>query len=178
MSCGHDNFTNDCVASTLQTVAEAQERVEEDCRSGCRQAIDELKGHVKNRGFDTIPVLLTCGCNPFSAAGAVRSHSEDRLFKVVKSFLFRVSEVSESTGCATLELLKVIPDHTLFDEMGGDLESRHPQPPTKNCCDSDFDEFLSDELKHAKKIVRTGICVTVDLKRFTSVCCLPPVHTI
>ncbi|WP_019240531.1 MULTISPECIES: CotY/CotZ family spore coat protein [Bacillus] len=176
MSCGHDNFTNDCVSSTLQSVAEAQERIEEDCRSGCRQAIEELNGQIRNRGFDTIPVLLTCGCNPFSAAGCIRSRQEDRLFKVVKSFLFRVSEVSSETGCATLELLKVIPDHTSFEDFDGTLESNQAQSTSQ--CESEFDEFLADELQRAKKIVRTGICVTVDLKAFTSVTCLPPIHTV
>ncbi|MFS0782844.1 CotY/CotZ family spore coat protein [Bacillus sp. 1P06AnD] len=174
MSCGHDKFTNDCVCSTLVSVAEAQERVEDDCRSGCQQAIDELKGRVKIRGFDTIPVLITCNCQPFAGVGALRCGTDDKMFNVIRSFLFRVSEVDEDTCCATLELLKPIVAYHDYESDESEDESRgdhHDQQyPTA------FDEFLA-ALNDAKKIVRTGICITLDLKAATSVTCLPPIHT-
>ncbi len=177
MSCGHDDLTNDCVCSTLRSVAEAQERVEDDCRSGCQQAIDELKGRLKNRGFDTIPVLLTCNCSPFSAVGANRSNSGTRMFNLVRSFLFRVSEVDCDTGCATLELLKPVWHYdrheSSSEETGGEESSGNHRECNK---DTAFDEFL-EHLDKAKKIVRTGICITVDLDKFTSVTCLPPINT-
>lgn len=174
MSCGHDNFSNDCVSSTLKSVAEAQERVEDDCRSGCQQAIDELNGRIKLRGFDTIPVFLTCNCQPFSGVGAHRSRSDNKLFNLIRSFLFRVSDVDEETGCATLELLKPVRhDHDHDDFSDGEREKHDHH---KECFDTAFDEFLH-ELSKAKKVVRTGICVTVDLANFTSVSCLPPINT-
>ncbi|WP_042349468.1 CotY/CotZ family spore coat protein [Bacillus massiliigorillae] len=177
MSCGHNEFSNDCVCSTLISVAEAQERIEEDCRTGCMQSIDELKGRLKMRNFDTIPVLLSCNCNPFSAAGAVRSHCGEKMFNVVRSFLFRVNFVDEDTCCATLELLKPVKFHRHHDESHemshNDSSSHHDN---SDCCETAYDEFL-EALNCAKKIVRTGICVTVDLKAMTAATCLPPIHT-
>ncbi|MGN1401540.1 MAG: CotY/CotZ family spore coat protein [Bacillus sp. (in: firmicutes)] len=174
MSCGHDNLTDDCVLSTLLSVAEAQERVEDDCRTGCQQAIDELNGRQKIKGFDTIPVLLTCNCNPFSGVGAHRSYSGERMFHLIRSFLFRVSEVDEGTGCAILELLKPVSFHGHdFEESSREEEREHHH---EECFTSPFDEFL-DKLNDAKKIIRTGICITVDLTNFTSVTCLPPINT-
>lgn len=166
----HDNFSgdSDCIVSTLLSVAEAQEKVEDDCRSGCQQAIDELKGRSKARNFDTIPVLLTCNCSPFSAAGALRSKNGEDLFKVISSFLFRVNDVDEETGCAALELLLPVTNHEGKEEEFKKNRGRH---------ESAFGQFLED-LDNAKKIVRTGICVTVDLDNITSVSCLPPIHTV
>lgn len=176
MICGHDrndnhdNFSgdSDCIVSTLLSVAEAQEKVEDDCRSGCQQAIDELKGRSKARNFDTIPVLLTCNCSPFSAAGALRSKNGEDLFKVISSFLFRVNDVDEETGCAALELLLPVTNHEGKEEEFKKNRGRH---------ESAFGQFLED-LDNAKKVVRTGICVTVDLDNITSVSCLPPIHTV
>lgn len=176
MGCGHNEFTNDCVCSTLISVAEAQERVEEECRTGCMQSIDELKGHSKVRNFDTIPVLLSCNCNPFSAAGAVRNRCGDKLFNVVRSFLFRVNFVDEDTCCATLELLKPVSFHHHHDESGDSSCNDSSCHECNDRCESAYDEFL-EALNSAKKIVRTGICVTVDLKALTSATCLPPIHT-
>lgn len=174
MSCGHDDFTNDCVCSTLLAVAEAQEKVEEDCRSGCQQAIDELNGRMKIRGFDTIPVMLTCNCNPFSAVGAFRSNCGNKVFHVFKSFLFRVSEVDEETCCATLELLKPITFDREHEESSSESSKHHH---SHDGCGTPFDKFLRD-VEHAKKFARTGMCVTVDLKAFTSVTCFPPINAI
>ncbi|WP_050614348.1 CotY/CotZ family spore coat protein [Bacillus testis] len=173
MSCGHDKFTNDCVCSTLLSVAEAQEKVEDECRTGCQQAIDELNGRVKIRGFDTIPVLITCNCQPFSGVGALRSGYGEKMFNVIRSFLFRVNEVDENTCCATLELLKpVVGYHDDYErEDSADHEYEDQYYPTA------FDEFLA-ALNDSKKIVRTGICITLDLKAATSVTCLPPIHTV
>ncbi len=191
MSCGHDNFdsSDNCVCSTLLAVAEAQDRVEDDCISGCRQAIDELNGRTKIKGFDTIPVLLTIKGRPFFAVGAVRNRNypSDRLFDVEKSFLFRVSEVDGDTCCATLELLETRgsrghKNHS--DDSDDSSSSSSSSSSRKSAFNSqvnrsktdDFEAFL-DDLEDAKKIIRTGVCVTVDLKQFSSVSCLPPVNT-
>ncbi|MGM9923941.1 MAG: CotY/CotZ family spore coat protein [Bacillus sp. (in: firmicutes)] len=178
MSCGQNEYSNDCVCSTLLSVAEAQERVEEDCRTGCMQSIDELKGRLRIRSFDTIPVLISTECNPFSAAGALRSNSGERIFNVVRSFLFRVNYVDEDTCCATLELLRPVTLHHYHDEDSRDEteDDSRDHHHHHDQCDTPYDEFLQ-ALNNAKKIVRTGICVTVDLKTIASVTCLPPIHT-
>lgn len=188
MSCGHDNFnsSDNCVCSTLLAVAEAQDRVEDDCISGCRQAIDELHGRTKIKGFDTIPVLLTIKGRPFFAVGAVRKRNfqSDRLFDVEKSFLFRVSEVDGDTCCATLELLETRGSHGYKNHSSDDSDDSSSSSSRKTAFNSqanrsktdDFEAFL-DDLEDARKIIRTGVCVTVDLKQFSSVSCLPPVNT-
>lgn len=186
MICGNNNSSNyesvnggNCIVSTLMSVAEAQEIVEEDCRSGCQQAIDELKGRLKARNFDTIPVLLTnIGGAPFSGVGALRSKCKDNLFNITRSFLFRVNDVDEETGCAALELLK--PVSFAYDtEEGttGTVAEAGAEGRSRVRHDSAYDEFL-EELSHAKKIVRTGICITVDLADISAVNCLPPIHTV
>ena len=181
MICGNNNSSNreasyggNCIVSTLISVAEAQEIVEEDCRSGCQQAIDELKGRLKARNFDTIPILLTnIGGAPFSGVGALRSKCKDNLFNLTRSFLFRVNDVDEETGCAALELLK--PVSIPYDEEEGAGAKAEGNSRVRH--DSAYDEFL-EELCHAKKIVRTGICITVDLADISAVNCLPPIHTV
>ena len=179
MICGNNNSSTyennnggNCIVSTLMSVVEAQEIVEEDCRSGCQQAIDELRGRLRARSFDTIPVLLTnIGGAPFSGVGALRSKCKDTLFNITRSFLFRVNDVDEETGCAALELLKPVSVAYDSEEEGAAARTTRVQHDTA------FDQFL-EELCNAKKIVRTGICITVDLEDIASVNCLPPIHTV
>ena len=178
MSCGSDIYSEDCVCSTLAAIAEAQEKIEDDCHTGCRRSIEELKGCVKPKGFDTIPVLLTIDGRPFSAVGATRSNSRDHKFNIFKSFLFRVNDVSSGTCCATLELLKPVKGHHDCYESSSSShkhESSSSYKHDNNNC-TDFCDFL-DALEDSDRIVRTGICVTVDLNDFTSVSCFPAVHT-
>jgi len=180
MSCGNDIYSEDCVCSTLAAIAEAQEKIEDDCQTGCRRSIEELKGFVKPKGFDTIPVLLTIDGRPFSAVGATRSHSRGENFNIFKSFLFRVSDVSSGTCCATLELLKPVKGHHWNESSSSSHkhESSSSSSSSKhdysNCMD--FCDFL-DLIENSDKIVRTGICVTVDLNDFTSVSCFPAIDT-
>lgn len=185
MSCGNDKHSDDCVCSTLLAIAEAQEKIEEDSHTGCKRSIEELKGRIKPKGFDTIPVLLTIDGHPFSAVGAVRTTKPDhRLFNIFKSFLFRVNTVNRSTCCATLELLKPANSHPhyqdssssssssqKFEESSSSSSSKHDYPMY-----FEFNNFLS-LLDRSDKIVRTGVYVTVDLKDFTSVSCFPAVLT-
>lgn len=194
MSCGSDKFSNDCVCSTLLAIADAQDKIEHDHHIGCRKSIEELKGHIKSRGFDTIPVLLTVCDTPFSAVGASRHSSHERHFNIFKSFLFRVHEVSENTCCATLELLDPVRKFSPCDESSSSSSSsssscsdHHESSSSSSSSSSshfdfdrdrrsEFNEFLR-KLENSRKIVRTGIFVTVDLKDFTSVSCLPAVFT-
>ncbi|MBD3110162.1 hypothetical protein IEO70_17660 [Bacillus sp. AGMB 02131] len=189
MSCGSDKYSNDCVCSTLLAIADAQDKIEDDCHTGCRRSIEELKGRIKPKGFDTIPVLLTICGTPFSAVGAARHHSShERQFNIFKSFLFRVHDVNENSCCATLELLDPIRNHFPCDESSSSNSRSSEFGPGEHescssshfdfdeeCC-SEFNKFLT-KLENSKKIVRTGIFVTVDLKDFTSVACLPAVIT-
>ena len=178
MSCGNDLYSEDCVCSTLLAIAEAQEKIEEDCQTGCRRSIDELKGCVKPKGYDTIPILLTIEGRPFSAVGATRSKSKDHNFNIYQSFLFRVSDVSRGTCCATLELLKPVKGHHCYESSSSSQNHESSSSSFKHghsdC--TDFCDFL-DLIENSDKIVRTGICVTVDLNDFTSVSCFPAVHT-
>ncbi|WP_157950899.1 CotY/CotZ family spore coat protein [Peribacillus acanthi] len=181
MGCGHHKFSNDCVCDTLAAIADAQDRVDDrnddSCRTSCNMAIEELVNPARTRRnpFDTIPVLLTCGCEPFQGIGVRRDRGGCGIFDVEKSFLFRVSEVDEDSCCATLELLELDPCYTGSDENGTEaLRGGGWAIPVDII--TDFDKFLW-KLKNTDRVLRTGICITVDLKNFTSVSCLPPVRT-
>ncbi|PLS16003.1 spore coat protein [Bacillus sp. M6-12] len=180
MGCGHDKDTKNCVCDTLAAVAAAQDMVDNNngCDASCEIAIGELKGEVLGVTtlFDTIPLLLTCGCEPFMATGALRAMNDNNhknnmaLYDVFQSFLFRVNEVDTDTCCATLELLDI--DNGKGDGRGG----QGGQGGGKNKF-GDFENFIKD-LQKADMIVRTRICITVDLNCFCAVTCLPPVATV
>ncbi|WP_374722666.1 CotY/CotZ family spore coat protein [Peribacillus tepidiphilus] len=181
MGCGHDK-TKECVCDALRAVAEAQDRVDRDCDSSCNRAVKELVGRENRDNFDTIPLLLTCNCKPFEGVGARRSIFGKDLFNVERSFLFRVNKVDKNC-CATLELLEPIDffhdsnsygDESLESSDSSEFNEFHKQG--KKDHQSDFEKFLK-KLDNAKKIKRTGICITCDLNAFTSVSCLPPVET-
>ncbi|RFU69226.1 spore coat protein [Peribacillus saganii] len=171
MGCGHDKDTKNCVCDTLAAVAAAQDMVDNNngCDASCEIAIGELKGEVLGATtlFDTIPLLLTCGCEPFSATGALRNVMDNQnqpLYDVFQSFLFRVNEVDTDTCCATLELLSI------ENGNGGGGNQQN------NAKFLEFEDFFKN-LQRATTIVRTRICITVDLNCFCAVTCLPPVAT-
>ena len=74
MSCGKRKFdTDSCVADILKRVEDAQDEVEDtdgDCDVSCHKSIqDLLAGASTPATFDTIPLILYCGCEPFLVQG-------------------------------------------------------------------------------------------------------------
>ncbi|WP_163102995.1 CotY/CotZ family spore coat protein [Peribacillus alkalitolerans] len=182
MGCGNHRISdsNDCIVDTLAAIADAQDRVDDrddKCRTSCDMSIDELVSPTRSRRnpFDTIPVLLTVEGQPFEGVGARRDRNGCGIFDVVRSFLFRVNDVDEKNGCAQLELLELDPcDNGSDDDDDDRLGGRRWAIPVDIV--TDFDRFLF-RLDNAERVIRSGVCITVDLDDFTSVSCLPPVRT-
>ncbi|WAA13081.1 CotY/CotZ family spore coat protein [Fervidibacillus halotolerans] len=144
-----EKFTN-CVCDTLLSIVEAQDQVENDCQFSCDTAIQELVGGASSP-YNTIPVMLTCKgtCELFVGHGVRRSDETDTELDVINSIVFRVNDVDPETCCATLELLQ--------------------EADTRNRGD------LLKKIEHAD-LEATNVCITVDLKCFCAVTCLPPVN--
>lgn len=162
MSCGKKHFDTDgCVADVLRRVADAQDEVDGndgDCDVSCNRSIQELlAGAVSPTTFDTIPLILYCGCDPFLGTGVrtiSRGASGNPRLQCIESFFFRVTSV-DNKGCAKIELL--VTDDTGNQEL----------PPNAEPCD----QIRGNETE----FFRTGICITVDLSCFCAVVCLDPV---
>ncbi|MDQ0413591.1 CotY/CotZ family spore coat protein [Mesobacillus stamsii] len=151
MSCGSEYYTSNCVCDTLLAIVEAQEKVSPSsgCTDSCATAIQELLNGVVNGTADTIPVILYCKgtCAPFEGLGVARTGVVGTPFAPVSGYIFRVVEVDPETCCAVLEILE---DGT---PLGGTPLSG---------------------LATATALVRTEVCITVDLNCFCGVSCLFP----
>lgn len=161
MSCGKRKFdTESCVADILKRVADAQDEVdndEGDCDVSCHRSIqDLLAGATTPTTFDTIPLILYCGCEPFLGTGVQllqRTNGTTQTLRCIESFFFRVSKVDDN--CAKLELL------TTTEDPNG----------LSKCSDP------CSQINGETTFFRTGICMTVDLDCFCAVVCLDPVAT-
>ncbi|UOR13108.1 CotY/CotZ family spore coat protein [Halobacillus amylolyticus] len=147
----------DCVCDILRDIKAAQDEVAGDncCDYGCKQSIDDLVGGTMGgNGRDTIPVILYCEgtCKPFKGFGGKRCEDNSNNFDVKESFFFRVKDVDDDC-CATLELL-------LSPETGSDCG-----------CECPAEQETED-------LSATGICITVDLKCFCHVTCLPAISAL
>lgn len=151
MSCGKDHHTGSCVCDILKEIAGVQDDIANDCcDTGCEQSINDLLGtNEGGPGLDTVPLLLYCSstCEPFKGYGA---YPRD-ISKKVSSFYFRVKKVSDDC-CAVIELLV---DRS---ELG---QSKNQTCP------------YTQKTDHLRA---TGICITVDLKCFCHVTCLPAIN--
>ncbi|RDU35595.1 hypothetical protein DRW41_17845 [Neobacillus piezotolerans] len=168
MSCGSEFFTSNCVCDTLLAIVEAQDKINpitDECEFGCSRAIQELVGGVNTSGADTIPVILICKstCSPFQAVGVRRdTHSHHTPFEVVCGCVFRVVDVDPETCCATLEILGI-------KKEGGNTDFTLCEDAKHN---SGFG--CVENLNNAKALVRSGVCITVDLNCFCGVSCIFP----
>ncbi|QHE51481.1 CotY/CotZ family spore coat protein [Pontibacillus sp. HMF3514] len=146
MGCGKRHDTGSCVCDILKEIVDAQNDVTDDCNSSCEQSINELMGDVGGNSLDTVPVILYCkDCKPFKGFGARRGEIGD----IRESFIFRVKEVDEDCECALLELLL-------------DPSAKDDKPDSPSCQKTD-------------DLTATGICITVDLRCFCHITCLPAI---
>lgn len=158
MTCGKRKFdTDSCVADILKRVADAQDEVDNDgdCDVSCHKSIqDLLAGATTPNNFDTIPLILYCGCDPFLGTGVrlIRRENSSQVLQCIESFFFRVTSVDDN--CAKLELLST--------------------GTTELCKWSEPCEQINTG---TTTFFRTGICITVDLNCFCAVVCLDPVST-
>ncbi|MBU5468506.1 spore coat protein [Virgibacillus sp. MSJ-26] len=151
--CGKDFDTGSCVCDVLREIADAQSDVVENCcDTSCEQSINDLLGEKDSgSGLDTVPVILYCqdGCKPFKGFGA--GHMPDGTPGPIEaSFIFRVKSVDEDC-CAVLELVRNAEEPCTHSHL-------------KDPADQGTDNLYA-----------TGICITVDLKCFCHVTCLPAV---
>ncbi len=150
--CGKGHHTGNCVCDILKEIAGVQDQIVNDCETGCEQSINDLLGtHDAGPGLDTVPVMLYCSstCEPFKGFGA---YPRDKS-KKVSSFYFRVKKVSEDC-CAVLELLV---DRS---ELAAGADQACP-----------FTQKTGN-------LRATGVCITVDLKCFCHVTCLPAINAV
>jgi len=142
------------VCQIVKQIEKAQAMKSNDDCNAC-----SLIKPVQNN-LDTVPVMLICrgDCGYFIAKGIFKDLSTNSL-ECFETPLFRVVNVSKEDGCtATLELLQAQTEEGLpiFSNEGG-------------VCGS----FPVGSIK---KIIRTGICITIDLSCFCGMECLPAVR--
>lgn len=161
-NCHKDKDKRTCVEEVLEAILKAQRKVEKEQKehkmkcSACEESFDDILEEPKEFRKNTIPIILYCGCEPFKAEGVTTYpvSSKDKNFVCITSFIFKVRDIKKH--CAELELLTF--------------------KPKKDRCD----RFKSpcDQINHqnVKDLVKTGICITVDLSCFCAVTNLPAVR--
>ncbi|WP_027962937.1 CotY/CotZ family spore coat protein [Halalkalibacillus halophilus] len=148
MSCREKHQTENCVCDILRQIVDAQSDIVEECDIGCEQSIQDLLGDVSSP-TGLDTVPVLLYCECKTFKGyGVRN---DQQKTVLASFYFRVKKVDKDC-CATLELLR----------DPSDSQSNF-QDPTK---------------QKTANLRATGICITVDLKCFCHVTCLPAVRAL
>ncbi|MBS2967902.1 spore coat protein [Metabacillus sp. KIGAM252] len=179
MGCGSHFDTGNCVCDTLAEIANAQQDDHSmDCQASCSESIRELMGGSTGPNFNTIPFQLICNSQNVSGNAEVggfcgtvfiaqgwkrnATPSNPNALSRQTSAFFRVSSVDTENCCAQLELLCV--------EGTG--------PAGTNVQFGPFPNQLDDGCLVLEEPVfrRTGICITVDLKCFCGVSCLPAVN--
>lgn len=160
------NFYENCVEEVLEAIFKAQKKagLDDECRSSCRESIDDLMGGHKKPKKNTIPFLLYCGsCEPFKATGVTTftHHSKEKKFACITSFIFRIKEFDGK--CAVLELLT-------FKQC---KSSKDPfKSHTKDFCSP----CSQIDCENVEDLISTGICINVDLSCFCAVTCLPAIR--
>lgn len=146
--CGKDFNTGNCVCDILKDIARAQRDITEmECDTSCERSIADLLGQTDvPNGLDTIPVILYCK-NTCKPFKGYGAHPRN-IGKVVSSFYFRVKSVSDDC-CAVLELLR-----------DPNCQQHNPHNPAE---------------QQTKNLRTTGICITVDVKCFCHITCLPAI---
>ncbi|PKR78361.1 spore coat protein [Halalkalibacillus sediminis] len=149
MSCRDEHRSENCVCDILRQIVDAQnDIVAEDCDISCKQSIEDLLGDTTSP-TGLDTVPVLLYCKCDPFKGFAVQNNQQRT--VVASFYFRVKKVDDDC-CATLELL------------------RDP---------SDSQQNYHDPTKQKTANLRgTGLCITVDLKCFCHVTCLPATRSI
>lgn len=160
-NCNKDKHKGACVEEILEAILKAQRKAENDhdkkC-SSCDESFEERLEEKEHRKFskNTIPVILYCGCEPFKGEGvtACPAGMKDKKFICITSFIFKVREIKGN--CAELELLTFKPKRDRCNKFMSPCEQINHQ-------------YVSD-------LMKTGICITVDLSCFCAVTTLPAVR--
>ncbi|WP_226037634.1 CotY/CotZ family spore coat protein [Aquibacillus saliphilus] len=158
-----------CVCDVVRAIADAQEDViDQTCDVSCVRSINNLVAPVTANNLDTVPfILYGKDLQPFRAFGAdIEMNGGTPEFDCTESFIFRVKEVSENDDCcAVLELLS-------FDDEQPD------QPGDVDGAEGDDTPCEQIDGEEVNDLNRTGICITVDLKCFCAITCLPAVSVL
>ncbi|AZU64748.1 CotY/CotZ family spore coat protein [Neobacillus mesonae] len=158
----HDGDKKDsCVKEVLEAILKAQKKVSKmhrEWKSSCNESINELLERHKRLKKNTIPFILYSGCGPFKGTGVTTlpGSPKKKKFVCVSSFIFRIKKLDDN--CAVLELLVFKPRKS--------KSNAH-----KDCypCSLIDLEFVED-------LMKTGICIKVDLSSFCGITCLPAVY--
>lgn len=148
-----------CVEEVLEAILKAQRKVEkeqETKHSSCEHSFEELLDEPKKFKKNTIPFILYCGCKPYKGEGVTTYPvgMKDKKFVCISSFIFRINNIKGN--CAELELLT--------------FKTRRDK------CEKMFSPC--DQINHQRvnDLVKTGICITVDLSCFCGISTLPAVR--
>lgn len=177
-SCGGSGdvrgTSDGCVRDTIRKILDAQREVSDgglhDCTSSCERSIDDLlsPGRARRGRHTTVPFMLTCkdNCSTFYGSGFCGhgGHSGHHgHFECIESPIFKVQGfVRGNSNCVRLELLVPEGFHSSDGEHGG-----HGH---ESCGGSVCSGFGN---KHFKNLRHTGVCITVDLRCFCGISCLP-----
>ena len=148
-----------CVEEVLEAILKAQRKVEKEHEkkcSSCDESFEELLEEPKKFNKNTIPFILYCGCEPFKAEGvaACPVGLKDKKFVCITTFVSKIRELKGN--CAELELLTFKPKR----DRCGKIHSP---------CDQINHQYVDD-------LMKTGICITVDLSCFCAISTLPAVR--
>lgn len=150
MSCCGKSGKNRCVCDKVREIARVQDAVDNNCcESGsCHRAIEDLVSPTGGDGRDTIPFVLLCGC-------------ENTFAGLLPYFAWGVKKFN---GCSALY-------PSPFFRVKRFVEG-------KRCCailELLYPERCDGHLFKYSNFYRTGICVEVDLSKFTGITCFHPV---
>lgn len=162
-SCHHGDHKNDgCVKEILESILHAQKKVNNmlDCSNSCKQSINSLFEDKKKPSKNTIPFILYCGCEPFKGTGVTTIYGQhkEKKFACFSSFIFRVRDLEHH--CVVLELLAFKPEKCSMR----DASATYCSP-----C-----EQINGE--KVENLIKTGICINVDISCFCGISCLPAVY--
>lgn len=147
-TCGKEYREDSCVCGILKDIARAQKDITEmECQTSCEKSISDLLGQTEiPNSLDTIPFILYCKDSCKPFKG-YGAHAKN-IGKMVASYYFRVKSVTKDC-CAVVELLR--------DPNCGNVNPHNP---------------MDQQTKHLRA---TGICMTIDVKCFCHITCLPAI---
>lgn len=156
---GKEKHHNACVEDILAAILKAQKKVEKEQKgkcSVCDESFDELLEEPKKFSKNTIPFILYCGCKPFKAesVSVCSIGGKDKKFVCVTSFIFKIVELKGN--CAKLELLTFKSKRERCDQL-------------HSPCEQVANQYVHD-------LMKTGVCITVDLSCFCGISVLPAVR--
>lgn len=161
-----------CVCNVVREIAAKQDSIVQNnncCDVSCAESIRELVSPLAPIQVNTVPFVLYCkgSCKPFFANGIFKETdplTSETYFDCITSPVFRVKRVDKDC-CAVLELLLPVEYEAATETNGRNKGKKKKKCHVKDVCDL----FPADEFDC------TGICITVDLKKFSAIQCLPPI---